>query len=60
MECAGQTMQVIEQTMLFSLIETKYGGNSITNFCLPNISSVGQQYSKAKYFISMEVKDPKN
>ncbi len=35
--CAGQTMQISQNTALFSLIGTYYGGNGTTNFLLPNL-----------------------
>jgi len=54
MECAGQTLQVMQYATLFSLIGTKYGGNGSTTFCLPNLSAAGQALSKTKYYIAID------
>jgi microcystin-dependent protein len=36
-ECAGQTLSISQNTALFSLIGTYYGGNGTTNFNLPDL-----------------------
>jgi microcystin-dependent protein len=35
--CDGQTLQIQENQVLFSLIGTIYGGNGQTTFCLPDL-----------------------
>jgi microcystin-dependent protein len=35
--CEGQIMQIAQNTALFSLLGTKYGGNGQTTFCLPDL-----------------------
>jgi microcystin-dependent protein len=35
-QCAGQIMPIQQNTALFSLLGTQYGGNGTTNFALPN------------------------
>src|SRR5258708_3649029 len=35
--CNGQLMSIAQNTALFSLIGTYYGGNGTTNFALPNL-----------------------
>ena len=35
-QCAGQLMPIQQNTALFSLLGTTYGGNGTTNFQLPN------------------------
>jgi microcystin-dependent protein len=35
--CAGQTMSIAQNTALFSLIGTFYGGNGTTTFALPDM-----------------------
>lgn len=43
--CAGQIMPIQQNTALFSLLGTYYGGNGTTNFGLPNMAAqvaVGQ------------------
>lgn len=37
--CNGQTLSIAQNTALFSLIGTFYGGNGINNFQLPNLQS---------------------
>jgi microcystin-dependent protein len=37
--CNGQTMNIAQNTALFSLIGTYYGGNGTTTFMLPNLQS---------------------
>jgi microcystin-dependent protein len=36
----GQTLQIIQNTALFSLLGTMYGGNGTTNFALPDLDGV--------------------
>jgi microcystin-dependent protein len=35
--CNGQTLAISQNTALFSLLGTTYGGNGVTNFQLPNL-----------------------
>ena len=35
--CAGQVMSISQNTALFSLLGTTYGGNGTSNFALPNL-----------------------
>ena len=37
--CNGQQMSIAQNTALFSLIGTTYGGNGVTTFLLPNLQS---------------------
>lgn len=37
--CNGQIMPISQNTALFSLLGTTYGGNGTTNFALPNLQS---------------------
>lgn len=37
MDCAGQTIQIQQNTALFSLIGTTYGGNGTSTFMLPDL-----------------------
>jgi microcystin-dependent protein len=37
--CNGQMMSIQQNTALFSLIGTYYGGNGVTTFALPNLQS---------------------
>jgi microcystin-dependent protein len=37
--CDGQLLAISQNTALFSLLGTQYGGNGTTNFALPNLQS---------------------
>jgi microcystin-dependent protein len=37
--CSGQTLSISQNTALFSLLGTYYGGNGTTNFMLPDLRS---------------------
>jgi microcystin-dependent protein len=37
--CAGQLLSIQQNTALFSLLGTQYGGNGTTNFALPDLRS---------------------
>ena len=36
-ECDGQIMSIAQNTALFSLLGTTYGGNGVTTFALPDL-----------------------
>lgn len=36
--CEGQLLPISQNTALFSLLGTQYGGNGMTNFALPNLT----------------------
>ena len=38
-QCNGQTLSIAQNTALFSLLGTTYGGNGQTTFALPNLQS---------------------
>src|ERR1700724_519067 len=38
--CAGQIMSISQNTALFSLLGTTYGGNGTSNFALPNLQGL--------------------
>jgi microcystin-dependent protein len=43
--CAGQLLSIQQNTALFSILGTQYGGNGTSNFALPNLQgsvSIGQ------------------
>lgn len=39
--CEGQILPIAQNTALFSLIATAYGGNGETTFALPNLPPLG-------------------
>jgi microcystin-dependent protein len=42
--CNGQLLAISQNTALFSLIGTFYGGNGTTNFALPNLQGVAPMF----------------
>ncbi len=42
--CNGQLMPISQNTALFSLLGTTYGGNGMTNFALPNLQGVSPMH----------------
>lgn len=36
-ECRGEQLAIVQYTALYSLIGTKFGGDGISNFNLPNL-----------------------
>jgi microcystin-dependent protein len=50
--CNGQIMAIQQNTALFSLLGTTYGGNGTTTFALPNLQSrVALHPDNATYFL---------
>lgn len=39
--CNGQLLPISQNTALFSLLGTQYGGNGTSNFALPNLQAAG-------------------
>lgn len=53
MVCAGQTLSISQYTALYSLLGTKFGGDGINNFCLPNLNGASLFSTNMKYYISI-------
>ncbi len=55
MECAGQTLNIATYQSLYTLLETRFGGNGTTTFCLPDLREAAL-YSQGlvKYYIAMQ------
>jgi len=56
MACAGQLLSIQQNSPLFSIIGTQYGGNGTTTFALPNVSgrvvlSQGQGPGLSNYIV---------
>jgi microcystin-dependent protein len=54
--CNGQLMPISQNTALFSLLGTTYGGNGTSNFALPNLQNsaplnAGQAPGLSNYFL---------
>ena len=52
--CDGQTLPISQNTALFSLLGTYYGGNGKTSFALPNLDGsvpIGQGQGQSEYFL---------
>ncbi len=55
-QCNGQLLPIAQNTALFSLLGTTYGGNGQTNFALPNLQgraalNAGQGPGLSNYFL---------
>ena len=50
--CNGQTLPIAENTALFSILGTTYGGDGTTNFALPNVAPLGE--GGPQYIIAVE------
>ena len=50
--CNGQLLQITQNTALFSLLGTQFGGDGITTFALPNHPS--HQPERLKWIIAMQ------
>jgi len=48
--CDGAELSIAENTALFSLLGTTYGGNGTTTFALPKLENVGE----ARYLIALQ------
>ncbi|MBD0369294.1 MAG: tail fiber protein [Pyrinomonadaceae bacterium] len=49
--CKGELLPIADNTALFSLIGTNFGGDGKNNFALPNL--IQQAPAKFNYYISM-------
>jgi microcystin-dependent protein len=47
--CNGQILQIQQNTALFSLIGTKFGGNGTTTFAIPNLQGAEPQPGTGYY-----------
>jgi microcystin-dependent protein len=55
MECAGQTLSISAYSALYTLLGTKFGGDGITTFCLPDMRSASLFNNNVmKYYIAVE------
>ena len=53
--CKGQLMSISQNTALFALIGTTYGGDGQTTFALPNLTPVtSQDGAELNYYIAIE------
>ena len=50
--CSGQILQIQQNTALFNLIGTTYGGDGKTTFALPKLAPVGSQ--GPNYYIALQ------
>ncbi|RCX18734.1 tail collar domain [Anaerobacterium chartisolvens] len=53
MSCQGQTLQIMQNQALFSLIGATYGGDGRTTFCLPNLKGA-EPLPGTRYYIATE------
>jgi microcystin-dependent protein len=54
--CDGSILSIAQNQALFALLGTKYGGNGITDFALPNIAPVPSvdQPATTSYYICLQ------
>jgi len=52
MSCEGQTLNIAQNSPLFALIGTTYGGNGTSTFCLPNLLGT-EPIPYTKYYIAI-------
>lgn len=55
--CEGQTIRIAENTALFSLLGTQFGGDGKTTFALPDYRRLAPPDST--YFVSVEGEFPR-
>ncbi len=52
--CEGQLLSIAQNTAVFSLLGTTYGGNGTTNFALPNLSEAEKSLGGARHIIALQ------
>ena len=50
--CDGQTLSIQQNTAIFALLGTNFGGDGVTNFQLPNLQH--HHHPKVKYIICVQ------
>ena len=57
-KCEGQLIPIQQNTALFSLIGTTFGGNGTTNFALPDLRTAAVQFENSPqpmcYYIALQ------
>jgi len=51
LECNGQLISITQYSQLYKVIGTNYGGDGVTTFALPNLTSV---LTSAKYVVCFD------
>ncbi len=49
--CDGSLVSISQYQVLFAVIGTRYGGDGVTNFALPNLSGA-KPHDSIRYFIA--------
>lgn len=52
--CEGQLISIAENTAVFSLIGTTYGGNGSSNFALPDLRETEKNLGGARYIVALQ------
>jgi len=52
--CEGQLLSIAQNTALFSLLGTTYGGDGRTTFGLPNLKNAEKALGGARYIIALQ------
>ena len=53
-ECKGQVLSIAQNTALFALLGTQFGGDGVQTFALPKVDSIKTQGAEVKAFIALE------
>jgi len=51
MACNGQTLSIAQNSALFSLLSTTFGGDGVRTFALPNLGPVKLAEGELRYYI---------
>lgn len=49
--CNGQTLQIMQNQSLYSLLGATYGGNGSTTFCLPDLNGANKASLRTDGFL---------
>ncbi len=60
MECAGQTLSIVQNQALYSIIGTKFGGDGRSTFRLPDIPQDKCPYGMRYYICTYGSYPPRN
>jgi microcystin-dependent protein len=52
--CEGQIINIAENTAVFSLLGTTYGGNGSTTFALPDLREAEKALGGARYIFALQ------
>lgn len=59
-QCLGQTLQIMANQALYSLIGNKFGGDGRTTFCLPNLTGCEPNPNSCYYIATQGLYPPRD